>query len=277
MNSVIKFKDYTDSAISVLDLINTPEKAERNKAHLYNVAVDAHNLLTRFVAWHPSSDIEGDMLENKMSKETIMRALTQKRRYGAGDYLTPIDYNLFVKEQNTALYQAFCAILDADEYNSIKQHRNHIDADTLMWRLCNLAKLVNMKIKDVSYLLGKPDYAHLNSFYMTVEFSMRELYNFLIKEKVLSKIDFRQFADCIEHAHINELWESAYVIKYRKRNLLQCVFKMLAQECYPSEWLERCAKNLGVNKKQISNPTRSGKTVEFEDKLRAVLRGKTTK
>ena len=134
MNSVTRFKDYTDSAISVLDLINTPEKAERNKAHIYNVSADAHNLLTRFVAWHPSSDIEGDMLENKMSKETIMRALTQKRRYGAGDYLTPIDYNLFVKEQNTALYQAFCAILDADEYNSIKQHRNHIDADTLMWR-----------------------------------------------------------------------------------------------------------------------------------------------
>lgn len=275
MNSVTRFKDYTDSAISVLDLINTPEKAERNKAHIYNVSVNAHDLITGFVAWHPSSDIEGDMLENKMSRETIMRALAQKRRYGAGDYLTPIDGDMYDKDKNTALYQALCAILD--EYNSIKQHRSHIDADTLMMRLGYLANMVNKKIGEVSELLGKPDYSHMNSYSMTVEFSMMELYDFLIREKVISKIDCRQFSDSIEHAHINELWENAYVIKYRKRNILQCVFKMLAQECYPAEWLEQCAKNLGMKKKLISNPTKSGKTAEFEDKLRAVLKGKPTK
>lgn len=277
MNSVTRFKDYTDSAISVLDLINTPEKAERNKAHIYNVSVNAHELITRFVAWHPSSDIEGDMLENKMSCGTIMRALAQKRRYGAGDYLTPINGDMYDKGKNAALYQAFHFILDEDEYSSIKQHRSHIDADTLMMRLGYLANMVNKKISEVSELLGKPDYSHMNSYSMTVEFSMMELYDFLIREKVISKNDYRQFSDSIEHAHINELWENAYVIKYRKRNILQCVFKMLAQECYSGEWLEQCANNLGVDKKLISNPTRSGKTVEFENKLRCVLKGKSKK
>ncbi len=111
----------------------------------------------------------------------------------------------------------------------------------------------------------------------TVSFDMSGLYLFLIDERVID-VDEKLFSYCVSHAHINKLWNSNHVVKKRKRNLLQCLFKMLAQDYYPEIWIKRCVENLNVkNKKIITNPTTSGATVKFEDKLRRILKGKTIK
>ncbi len=121
-----------------------------------------------------------------------------------------------------------------------------------------------------------PDFSHMESYTPVIPFDMSALYQFLINESVIKDIDLTLFADCITHAHINELWESHHVRKKRKRNLLQSLFKMLS-DFYPGEWIENCADNLGVTKKQITNPTTSNATLSFEDGLRKVLRGKPIK
>ena len=116
----------------------------------------------------------------------------------------------------------------------------------------------------------------MESYTPTIEFDMSALYSFLIDEGVIRDIDFDLFSNCITHAHINEIWDCKYTINCRKRNLLQSVFKMVA-EYYPDKWIEACAANLNVVKKQISNPTRSGATMKLEDKLRTILKGKSIK
>lgn len=121
-----------------------------------------------------------------------------------------------------------------------------------------------------------PDFSHMESYTPTIEFDMSALYSFLINEGVIRDIDFDLFCNCITHAHINEIWDCKYTINCRKRNLLQSVFKMVA-EYYPDKWIEACAANLNVVKKQISNPTRSGATMKLEDKLRTILKGKSIK
>ena len=114
------------------------------------------------------------------------------------------------------------------------------------------------------------DFSHMRSFTPDTAFDMSALYTFLVDEGVVDGIDERLFADCISHAHVNELWEIAG--RLRKRNLMQCLFKMLAQEWYPREWISTCASNMGSTVKKLTNPTTSGATGVFEDKLRRVLR-----
>lgn len=117
----------------------------------------------------------------------------------------------------------------------------------------------------------QPDFSHMNSYKPTIEFDMGALYSFLIGESVITGIDEKLFGDYITHAHINELWECAG--QYRKRNLLQCLIKALSNK-YERGWLSHCAENLNKTEKQISNPTTSGATQDFEDKLRRVLQQK---
>lgn len=121
-----------------------------------------------------------------------------------------------------------------------------------------------------------PDFSHMESYTPTIEFDMSALYSFLIDEGVIHDIDVDLFSNCITHAHINEIWDCKYTINCRKRNLLQSLFKMVA-EYYPDKWIEACAANLNVVKKQITNPTRSSATMELEDKLRNILKGKSIK
>lgn len=119
-----------------------------------------------------------------------------------------------------------------------------------------------------------PDFSHMDSFTPTIPFDISALYTFLINESVIKNIDFSLFTECITHAYINELWHSCYVIRKRKRNLLQSLFKLMA-EYYPDKWITKCADNLNLKKKQITNPTSSGETTKFEDRLRQVLKGKS--
>lgn len=119
---------------------------------------------------------------------------------------------------------------------------------------------------------GRPDFSHMESFQPTSTFDIRALYSFLINEGVIRDVDERLFEDCISHAHINELWDICG--KTRKRNLLQCLMKMLAQNHYPKEWIKRCADNMDKEIKNITNPTTSNATIDFEDKLRKFLKGK---
>lgn len=120
------------------------------------------------------------------------------------------------------------------------------------------------------------DFSHMKSFKPTVEFDMSALYSFLIGEGVIDDIDEELFADCISHANINELWKCEHAVKKQKHNLLQCLFKML-KDYYPEKWIDKCAENLNVDKKKITNPTTSGATKPFEDKLRLILKGKSIK
>ena len=124
--------------------------------------------------------------------------------------------------------------------------------------------------KDVASIVSSTDFSHMRSFTPDTAFDMSALYTFLVDEGVVDSIDERLFADRISHAHVNELWEIAG--RRRKRNLMQCLFKMLAQEWYPREWISTCASNRGSTVKKLTNPTTSGATGVFEDKLRRVLR-----
>ena len=126
--------------------------------------------------------------------------------------------------------------------------------------------------KDVASIVSSTDFSHMRSFTPDTAFDMSALYTFLVDEGVVDSIDERLFADCISHALVNELWEIAG--RRRKRNLMQCLFKMLAQEWYPREWISTCASNMGSTVKKLTNPTTSGATGVFEDKLRRVLRPK---
>lgn len=132
---------------------------------------------------------------------------------------------------------------------------------------------IQATVKDDATL---PDFSHMESFTPTIPFDISALYSFLINESVINKIDFSLFSQCITHAHINELWHSCYTKCKRKRNLLQSLFKLMA-EYYPDKWITKCADNLNVKKKRITNPTRSDKTTKFEDRLRQVLKGKSIK
>ena len=124
--------------------------------------------------------------------------------------------------------------------------------------------------KDVASIVSSTDFSHMRSFTPDTAFDMSALYTFLVDEGVVDSIDERLLADRISHAHVNELWEIAG--RRRKRNLMQCLFKMLAQEWYPREWISTCASNMGLTVKKLTNPTTSGATGVFEDKLRRVLR-----
>lgn len=128
------------------------------------------------------------------------------------------------------------------------------------------------EVKDVATIVSTTDFSHMRSFTPEIAFDMSALYTLLVNEGVLVNIDEKLFADCISHAHVNELWEMAG--KHRKRNLMQCLFKMLAQGWYSKEWILTCASNLKKNVKHITNPTWTGVSHRFEDKLWAVLRGK---
>ena len=117
-----------------------------------------------------------------------------------------------------------------------------------------------------------PDYSLMNTIDPTVNFDIAALYSLLISEGVIKDIDMHLFSECITHAHINLLWDISG--KLRERNRLQCLFKMLGSEYYPKQWIYKCANNLGVPIKAITNPTRSGATDTINDKLRKILKAK---
>lgn len=129
--------------------------------------------------------------------------------------------------------------------------------------------------EDTVPVVQTTDFSRMKSFTPITAFDMSALYSLLVEQGVIAGVDERLFSDCISHAHVNELWEIAGEL--RKRNLMQCLLKMLAQEWYPREWISRCASNMGKTVKKLTNPTSSGATEQFEDKLRRVLRQKTDK
>lgn len=120
------------------------------------------------------------------------------------------------------------------------------------------------------------DFSHMKSFspVKDLEFDMSAVYKLLIDSSVFEDIDYQLFSNSISHAYINELWGND--TRGRNRNLLQCLFKILAQR-YPEQWIKKCATNLGVRVRQITNPTTSGNTKSFEEKLWQVLRTKAPK
>lgn len=153
--------------------------------------------------------------------------------------------------------------------------------------ICSIADILNLNDKNLAEPLppsgGKvlkeprpkistPDFSLMNTIDPTVNFDIAALYSFLISEGVIKDIDIHLFSECITHAHINLLWDISG--KLRERNRLQCLFKMLGSEYYPKQWINKCANNLDVPIKAITNPTRSGATDTFNDKLRKILKVK---
>lgn len=126
----------------------------------------------------------------------------------------------------------------------------------------------------------------MKPLYFEFPFELLKLYHFLVDEGVIGdEIDVDLFEDCFRNAHINELWYSRHVVKNRRRNLLQCLFKVIANR-WPNGWIDRCAENMEfkdknltnkAKKKRITNPTTSGATSEFEDKLRNILKQNSLK
>ncbi len=110
---------------------------------------------------------------------------------------------------------------------------------------------------------SKPDFSHMESFTPTIEFDALALYLFLKDREVINHVDEEMFCNCIGHAHMNTLWESG------KRNQLRCVIRHL-KEHYKPEWINIVAKNLGKEKKKITNPNRET-LGNFEKELRDLI------
>ena len=110
---------------------------------------------------------------------------------------------------------------------------------------------------------NQTDFSHMESFTPTIPFDMGKLYIFLVQEGVVRKIDKQLFSDCITHGHINELWENG------KRNQLRCVIRHV-KDLYPKNWINVVEKNLGIEKKKITNPNRETLN-DFEQKLLDIL------
>jgi hypothetical protein len=103
----------------------------------------------------------------------------------------------------------------------------------------------------------------MESFTPTIEFDALALYLFLKDREVINHVDEEMFCNCIGHAHMNTLWESG------KRNQLRCVIRHL-KEHYKPEWINIVAKNLGKEKKKITNPNRET-LGNFEKELRDLI------
>lgn len=168
------------------------------------------------------------------------------------------------------IYDNYCLDLDEILVPSASQAMPTAVSDETDLRDVGDAEGIASTPKDVASIVSSTDFSHMRSFTPDTAFDMSALYTFLVDEGVVDSIDERLFADRISHAHVNELWEIAG--RRRKRNLMQCLFKMLAQEWYPREWISTCASNMGLTVKKLTNPTTSGATGVFEDKLRRVLR-----
>lgn len=168
------------------------------------------------------------------------------------------------------IYDNYCLDLDEILVPSASQAMPTAVSDETDLREVGDAEGIASTPKDVASIVSSTDFSHMRSFTPDTAFDMSALYTFLVDEGVVDSIDERLFADRISHAHVNELWEIAG--RRRKRNLMQCLFKMLAQEWYPREWISTCASNMGLTVKKLTNPTTSGATGVFEDKLRRVLR-----
>lgn len=168
------------------------------------------------------------------------------------------------------IYDNYCLDLDEILVPSASQAMPTAVSDETDLRDVGDAEGIASTPKDVASIVSSTDFSHMRSFTPDAAFDMSALYTFLVDEGVVDSIDERLFADRISHAHVNELWEIAG--RRRKRNLMQCLFKMLAQEWYPREWISTCASNMGLTVKKLTNPTTSGATGVFEDKLRRVLR-----
>ena len=170
------------------------------------------------------------------------------------------------------IYDNYCLDLDEILVPSASQAMPTAVSDETDLRDVGDAEGIASTPKDVASIVSSTDFSHMRSFTPDTAFDMSALYTFLVDEGVVDGIDERLFADCISHAHVKELWEIAG--RRRKRNLMQCLFKMLAQEWYPREWISTCASNRGSTVKKLTNPTTSGATGIFVDKLRHVLRPK---
>lgn len=158
MNSVLKFRDYIDKITFIIDTYDSPEKVRRNVKVLIQLKRRSYDKLRLLENY--ANKIEESILndfpnieERRRRAESITSILCVKRKYGTGNYLTPIDYNIFDKNKNEALYNEFYSVLDNNVLSYIKQHSELIDADIAMSTLYNIAKTTNDNIVKVKKML----------------------------------------------------------------------------------------------------------------------------
>lgn len=170
MNSVLKYRDYIDKITFIIDTYDSPNKVCRNVKVLLQQKSRTYDKL-RLLENH-ANKIEESILHGfpnieKIRKrvESITSILSVKRKFGTGNYLTPINYNIFNKNKNEALYNAFYSVLDNNVLSYIKQHSEHADADTAMSTLYNIAKTTNEIIVKVKKMLDC--YSGISSFAKT--------------------------------------------------------------------------------------------------------------
>lgn len=108
-----------------------------------------------------------------------------------------------------------------------------------------------------------PDFSHMKSYTPTIAFDMSALYSFLVTEKVIENIDEKLFGNCIEHAHMNEVWN---VSNHHK---LKCVFRHL-KDHFPNDWIDVVAERMKTTRKRITAFDRS-KIRGFEIRLTDII------
>ena len=108
-----------------------------------------------------------------------------------------------------------------------------------------------------------PDFSQMNSYTPTIKFEMSALYSFLVAEGVIDSIDENLFANCITHAHINEIWSVG------NHHKLKCVFRHL-KDHFPNDWIDIVAQRMDTTRKIITAFDRS-KIGDFEMRLRNLI------
>lgn len=104
--------------------------------------------------------------------------------------------------------------------------------------------------KDAATKVSTTDFSHMRSFTPETAFDMSALYQFLVDEHVVVGVDEKQFADCINQANIEPLWETT-----ESKNLFKLflhTLKKYYQEPYQRQrrvnpkWFLVCCESIDV-------------------------------
>lgn len=111
--------------------------------------------------------------------------------------------------------------------------------------------------------MALPDFSHMKSYTPTIAFDMSALYSFLVTEKVIENIDEKLFGNCIEHAHMNEVWNVG------NHHKLKCVYRHL-KDHFTNDWIDVVAERMSTTRKIITAFDRS-KIRDFEMRLTDII------
>ncbi len=246
----------------------------------------------------PSHGIMCLLIESADKQEMVERINTELsviRENGDGDYLTPIDCEVFNWDKNPQLRDDFQRTLDSISNNIIDVMRYDdkipFDADKWVEYAYRKAIVVNGEIEKVKNLLDRydgvsqknierkiltpelpnvtmHDFFKMESFNCVSEFYMDGLYTFLRDNKVIKNVSKEYLYNCIYHARLDLLLRLPQ--KQRKANKLKYTFHIL-KEYMEEDWITRVCELSKFSPSQLSGANLTDK-VKFGSQLKDSLK-----